>query len=231
MGRTGPDHDGWYHRPGPPHAGAQRRGHQPAPLRTGRGLDRLVTFLDAVVAIAITLLVLPLIDVLTEGPQEPLGDLLTEHLAQFGSFLLSFVVIGRLWTAHHRLVERVGNYDPAFMQVNLVWALTIVVLPFSTQMIAVYSTQRLSVGLYIGTIAVSTTCLSVLSILVHRRPALRREGVAGADRGPLASVITTALVLLALVIGVAVPAVNFAALLLLLLTGPLVRVLGRPRRR
>jgi uncharacterized membrane protein len=33
-------------------------------MRTERGLDRFVTFLDAVVAIAITLLVLPLVDVL-----------------------------------------------------------------------------------------------------------------------------------------------------------------------
>ena len=46
-----------------------------APLRTERGLDRLVTFLDAVVAIAITLLVLPLVEVLGEAPGEPLDDL------------------------------------------------------------------------------------------------------------------------------------------------------------
>jgi uncharacterized membrane protein len=33
-------------------------------VRTDRGLDRLITFVDAVVAIAITLLVLPLVEVL-----------------------------------------------------------------------------------------------------------------------------------------------------------------------
>ncbi|MEK6437776.1 hypothetical protein [Pseudonocardia sp. T1-2H] len=38
-------------------------------MRTERGLDRFVTFLDAVVAIAITLLVLPLVDVL--GGRKP----------------------------------------------------------------------------------------------------------------------------------------------------------------
>ena len=35
----------------------------------------MVTFLDAVVAIAITLLVLPLVEVLGEAPDEPLDDL------------------------------------------------------------------------------------------------------------------------------------------------------------
>jgi uncharacterized membrane protein len=45
-------------------------------MRTERGLDRLVTFLDAVVAIAITLLVLPLVELLGEGHDEDLGRLL-----------------------------------------------------------------------------------------------------------------------------------------------------------
>jgi uncharacterized membrane protein len=200
-------------------------------VRTERGLDRLVTFLDAVVAIAITLLVLPLIEVLGAGQHEDLGALLGDHLAQFGAFALSFAVIGRLWRAHHRLFERVGSYDEALVLVNLVWALTIVLIPFSTQVIAEYSTERLSVGLYIGTIAVSSACGTALALLVHRRPALRRAGVAPGDTSPLASVVTTALVLLALLLGVAVPAVNFFALLLLLLTGPLVRLLARGRPR
>jgi uncharacterized membrane protein len=200
-------------------------------VRTARGLDRLVTFLDAVVAIAITLLVLPLIDVLGQGRQEDLAALLADHLAEFGAFALSFVVIARLWSAHHRLVERVGSYDQAFLRVNLLWALTIVLLPFSTQVIAEYDTDRLSVGLYIGTIAVSSACVTVLTLLVHRRPALRREGLEAGDPSPVASVVTTGLVLLALVLGVAIPAVNFYALLLLLLTDPLVRLLARARSR
>src|SRR5918998_5814172 len=77
-------------------------------VRTDRGLDRLVTFLDAVVAIAITLLVLPLVDVLPdEGGTVPLGDLLAEEARRFVTFLLSFAVIAQLWLVHHRLVERV----------------------------------------------------------------------------------------------------------------------------
>ena len=48
--------------------------------RTDRGLDRLVNFSDATVAIAITILILPLVDLageLTTG--EGAGDLLREH--------------------------------------------------------------------------------------------------------------------------------------------------------
>jgi uncharacterized membrane protein len=79
-------------------------------VRSERGLDRFVTFLDAVVAIAITLLVLPLVELLHgSDPQTSLSRLLTEEAGTFGAFLLSFAVIARLWLAHHRLVERVGG--------------------------------------------------------------------------------------------------------------------------
>jgi uncharacterized membrane protein len=47
-------------------------------------------------------------------------------------------VIARLWLAHHRLVERVGAYDSAFVRVKLGWLLTVVLLPFATQVLAVY---------------------------------------------------------------------------------------------
>jgi uncharacterized membrane protein len=202
-----------------------------APVRTERGLDRLVTFLDAVVAIAITLLVLPLIELLGEGSDEDLGTVLGGHLAQFGAFALSFVVIGRLWLAHHRLVESVGAYDLLFLWVNLLWAFTIVVLPFSTQVIAEFGTDRLSVGLYVGTIAASSAATMVLTVLLRSRAPLRRDGVTSADVDVTPVAVTTALLVLALLLGVAFRAVNFYALFLLFLSGPAERLVGRARPR
>ncbi|MGY1743902.1 TMEM175 family protein [Blastococcus sp. SYSU D00695] len=186
-------------------------------MRTERGLDRLVTFLDAVVAIAITLLVLPLVEVL-DAPQDDLGTVLREEWRQFGAFLLSFVVIARLWLVHHRLVERIGSYDSTLVLLGFAWILTIVVLPFATQVIAVYGTQRPAIALYIGTMTASSALLSALSLLLWRRPALRR---AGADVvHPVPGMVTVAAFALALVVGVALPAVNYWGLLLLTLTGP-----------
>ena len=126
-------------------------------MRTDRGLDRLITFLDAVVAIAITLLVLPLVDVLPDEARTlALGDLLTDEAGRFGVFTLSFAVIAQLGLAHHRLVERVGSYDLPFVVVNLAWVLTVVLLPFATEVAAVYGEDRLAVAVYIGTVTVSS---------------------------------------------------------------------------
>jgi uncharacterized membrane protein len=198
-------------------------------VRTERGLDRLIALADAVVAIAITVLVLPLVDVLgSAAPDTDLGAVLTENIAKFGAFLLSFIVIARLWRAHNRLVEPVGAYDPAFVLVNFGWVLTIVVLPFATQVVAVYGIDRLAIGLYIGTITASSACLSLLTLQIWRRPPLRRVGTDIRPDLPFNSLVTTGMLAVALVIGVLVPEINYFALLLLFLTGP---IESRWRRR
>jgi len=198
-------------------------------VRTDRGLDRFITFLDAVVAIAITLLVLPLAEVIGRGHVPAhVADVFTENAAPFGAFLLSFAVIARLWTGHHRMVERVGGYDPPFVLVNLGWVLTIVFLPFATQLAAAYPARdRLAVAVYVGTIALSSIFLAVAAVLVWRRPALRREGITERDAFPRAAFLTTSLLVLAFVLATAIPAVNYYGLLLLLLTGPADRLLPR----
>jgi TMEM175 potassium channel family protein len=200
-------------------------------MRADRGLDRLITFLDAVVAIAITLLVLPLVELVAqEGRETELGALFSHHGSLFVAFLLSFAVIARLWWAHRRLGEQVGAYDWAFVLINLVWVLTIVFLAFATQVVATYAGQ-LAVALYIGTITASSACLLLLTVLLRRRPGLRREDVETQDINLPAALSTTTLLVLALVLGVAVPAVNYWALLLLLLSGPTERLIRLPANR
>jgi uncharacterized membrane protein len=196
-------------------------------VRTDRGLDRFITFLDAIVAIAITLLVLPLAEAVG-GPERPahVSGVFTENGARFWAFLLSFAVIARLWLAHHRMVERVRAYDTAFLLVNLGWALTIVFLPFATQLTAAYSARdRLAIGIYIGTLAVSSLFLSAAAVLVWRRPGLRRQGVSARQAAPWSALVTTGALLVALALGTGVPRINYYALLLLPLTPLIERLL------
>ena len=201
-------------------------------MRSARGLDRLLTFVDAVVAIAITLLVLPLVDLLAGGrPETDLAGVFTHDAADFGAFLLSFAVIARLWWEHHRLGEQVGAYDAGFVLVNLVWMVTIVFLPFATQVLATYGRARLAVVTYVGTIVVSQACLSVLTLLLWRRPGLRREGIESRQTAPWPALATTALLVLAVVLGTAVPAVNYWALFLLFLSGPVERLIRQRAER
>jgi hypothetical protein len=109
-----------------------------------RNPDRLVLFTDAVVAIAVTLLILPLVEVVTESQSEGLDAraVITEHEPQIYGFLLSFVVISRFWLIHHSIFEHVKAYNSRLVQLNMLWLLCIVVLPFPTEIVGTYPSTR-----------------------------------------------------------------------------------------
>lgn len=60
-----------------------------------RDFERFLTFVDAVVAIAMTLLVLPLADIANQLGNGSVDMLLEDHQAQIYGFVLSFFVIRR----------------------------------------------------------------------------------------------------------------------------------------
>jgi uncharacterized membrane protein len=67
------------------------------------GLERVVFFSDAVFAIVITLLVLPIaVDAGVDSPSDVgLAELLAD-LTPRVAFVVSFLVIGQFWLAHRR---------------------------------------------------------------------------------------------------------------------------------
>jgi uncharacterized membrane protein len=180
--------------------------------------ERLVFFTDAVVAIAITLLVLPLVDAVGEAASAGRSsvEVITDNFDQIFSFLLSFVVIARLWLAHHRMFAGVTTVTGRVVAVNMLWTLTIVALPFPTEMVGGYGEDRFAVGLYIGTILASSACLTALAVGLNQRL------VGGAGT-------MTVLLALALLVAVFVPGVRYWALLLLFLAPLLDRLWRRWR--
>jgi uncharacterized membrane protein len=81
--------------------------------------ERLVMFTDAVAAIAITLLILPLLETISEASgADSLGDLVHGHLGQFGAFVLSFAVIFRFWWGHHRVFGHVSRLRPTVVYLS-----------------------------------------------------------------------------------------------------------------
>lgn len=193
-------------------------------MQTTRGLDRLVFFTDAVTAIAITLLILPLVDSVTTyaaSGQHTALQFLQHNVDQLGACALSFVVIARLWVSHHASFEHVRSYNSGLLWLSLLWAFTIVVLPLPTSMIAEFPTSTTSVAFYIGTMAFSSLTLTVMLTVVRRHPDLESTENPVSARTYVASVLTMALFIVALIVGVLAPRVNFFAMLALLLTGPL----------
>lgn len=192
-------------------------------------MDRLVFFTDAVTAIAITLLVLPLVDSVTEAAHDGLSveQFIGNNVAAISGFALSFVVIARLWLAHHSTFEHVRSYSRPLLSFNLFWAFTVVVLPLPTEMVSQFRTSSLSVGVYIGTMAASTLTLTAMTLLIRKHPRLELEENPMPGREVFSSVVSTIGFFIALILGVLVPAINFYALLIILLTFPLQLIYDR----
>ena len=198
-----------------------------------RGFDRLIFFTDAVAAIAITLLILPLVDLVPEASAQGLtvAEFFSGNWDQIIGFLISFVVIARLWRAHHAIFEHVATYNNTLVLLTLGWAFTIVVLPLPTALISELRVDRVGIAFYIGTMLVSSIILGTISLILQRTPSLE----IASDKIPVKSVfrtyLTSFLFALALVVGVAFPRINFWAILLIALSGPIDRVLERRATR
>jgi uncharacterized membrane protein len=154
-------------------------------------------------------------------------DAVTENQAKIYSFLLSFAVIARLWIGHHRLFEQIKACNHRLILANLGWLLTIVVLPFPTEMIGQFHDDHFTVGLYIGTMLAGSVFLLAMAMIVRAEPALAKndEGIPSRQRFLLA--VNTVILAVALVLAALVPSVGYFALLLLLLAAPIAWIRDR----
>jgi uncharacterized membrane protein len=198
-------------------------------IRTERGLDRLVNFSDATVAIAITLLLLPLVDVAPEVASHGLGEVLRDNAFTLIAFAMSFAVIARLWLAHHRVFESVASYDETVLRLNFLWLASIVFLPFASNVIAHTShSTRATNALYAGTILLASVALLLIEMRVVRRPELLVED-GRAQLHLIDTGMTAAALALVVVLGLAVPQGGQYWLLLLLAAAPVARAVRRRR--
>jgi uncharacterized membrane protein len=206
----------------------------------GRSAERLITFVDAVVAIAITLLALPLAEIPREFAAYGLGRIL--HEAQFPllGFVISFFVIARLWWAHHRIFAHVVRWDGPVVALTVLWLFVIVLLAPVTSLTdtldpsahpAAGYPNRGSVAIYIGVMGVGSVLLSALAWRIHRHPELTDGHDRDSRQRLVGSAETTIGFVVALVLGTVFPRINYFALFVLVLTGQVGGLIARRRAR
>jgi uncharacterized membrane protein len=143
------------------------KGLEPAVDSMQLGLERIVFFSDAVMAIAITLLAVD-IRVPEISPAAAAGQLplqLGELNPQIMSFVISFVVIGIYWMAHHRYFALIRRYDNGLLMINLLFLLFIAVMPFIASLLGHYPFLPLGVIPY--AVDVSAIGLSIAALWAY----------------------------------------------------------------
>jgi uncharacterized membrane protein len=193
---------------------------------TSLGLERLIFFSDAVYAIVITLLVLPLTAEfeLPEGSQD-----LSAHVwalwPRVLSFGVSFLVIGQFWIAHHHMFEHVRRYDQGLLWLNLVSLLTVSFMPFPTALLGarLETDTVFPVVFYAASMTVSSLALTTTWLYAVRRGLLDRSTSASEIRAFSSRALATSAIFL-LSVGAAFFGLSVAVLFWLVLL-PLARTL------
>ena len=136
-----------------------------------RALERLVFFSDAVVAIAITLLAIDL-PVPTGTTVATFLSSARDHDGVYLSFLVSFVTIAAAWKQHHDVFKYANRTDARLRNLNMVWLLTIVLVPFATKLLTGYEHHAVGVhALRWGFYALLQTVAAAMLLAIKRRMA------------------------------------------------------------
>lgn len=185
--------------------------------------ERAKAFVDAVVAIAMTLLILPLMESVSEVAVGggTAADWVGDHVSSLISFALSFVIIAMLWMNHHQLFASVERISRPMLWLLVAWMASIVWLPVATALSGQMSDRDpVAKSLYIGSMIV--TCLISLAIRAHleAHPALHGSGHRMIRRGMAVDLAMACLFALSLLVSLLIPAVGYFALFLMMATGP-----------
>lgn len=201
----------------------------------GRGrwdTARVETFSDAVLAIAITLLVL---DIKVPAHLHHLSHALGDEWPSYLAYATSFLTIGTVWVTHHAIFSPLRYVDATLMRLNLLLLMTTAFLPFPTGILA-EALRASSTDAELAVVLYGTTALAIELLLrtCMRHVAKHREMHAPHAHDALAwrsswTTATIVLYALGIVLGVLnLPEVATATYLLLALRGMF--LLGAARR-
>jgi len=141
--------------------------------------DRLIAFTDAVMAVAITLLVLGL--KLPSGVTDAeLAGVLAASSHSVWCYVLSFLVIGLLWMAHHSQFSYIARADAALMWLNLLFLMMVGLIPFVTSVMSDHA-SALPTMLYAAVLFLTCVFLAAIWGYAQRAPALMEATVPAAE--------------------------------------------------
>lgn len=189
---------------------------QPArPFGGERDPTRVVAFSDAVIAIAITLLVLEI-----RAPRD------TTHLVQglaalWPSYLaygLTFMLIGQVWANHHVMFDQIRLADRFMLFLNTVLLMDIAFLPFAAAVLAEAfregQGQRTAIVLHGMTFEVAAVLFNVIWWHARRHPELLVSTIDSIGARSIARRFQLALVWIATgtLLGILLPALGVAVI-------------------
>ena len=123
-------------------------------------LERLIFFSDGVFAIAITLLVIEFrLPEHWDGSWAMLIDGLGPKII---CYAISFCALTAFWTAHRFIFRYVEKFSEPASLLNLLFLLTMSLVPFANAMLVEHSAQMVAIELYVGLVIAASTCMAAM---------------------------------------------------------------------
>lgn len=199
-------------------------------MATNRGFDRVVNFSDAVVAIAITILVLPLVDEASNIGHGQVDEFLAGVGPQVYVFALSFAVIAYYWFLHHTFFGQLQMVDRPIMLLNTLWLFGIVFIPFPTALIVdSRGPHGWATMIYMSTMLFLAFIQLAMKIYVLKHRDLLTTGTVSIH-GFIGSQIIVGILIVAIAIAALFPNIGLWALLLLWTTPLFVKPVKKLQR-
>ena len=132
--------------------------------------NRFETFIDAIIAIIITVLVLKI-----SQPAEPTLSAIWDLRVSYLAYLISFLTLFNIWFNNHNLFKKVENIDNSVVWIFGIMTFIISLVPYFTIWVA-QNVNSIPAETMFGLIFVSTNILYLLSIkAVYRSNPYNKE--------------------------------------------------------
>jgi len=170
-------------------------------------------FSDGVFAVAITLLVLN-----SKVSGLSASELRSRVLGQWPhllAYVLSFVIVGVYWVAHHTLFHFVAKTNRALLWLNNLFLMTVAFLTFPAGLLGEYPSSQVSIVLY-GCTLIAANTSATLTWIYASRASLLHPGIPTAFRRFAAQLTFAAVIVYSLAVAISfvnlvIPLLFFAA--------------------
>ena len=129
------------------------------PTSTFLRIERLTALTDGIFAIAMTVLALEL--VATIEADRSLTELWPDLWPRLVAYMMSFLILGLFWIAHHAALSAIRATDRGHVALNLLFLLLIAAIPFPAALVGTHPDDPWAFAVYGGVLAATAICLEV----------------------------------------------------------------------
>ena len=129
------------------------------PTRTFLRVERLTALTDGVFAIAMTVLALEL--VATIDADRTLGELWPDLWPRLVAYVMSFLILGLFWIAHHAALSAIRVTDRRHITLNFLFLMVIAAIPFPAALVGTHPNDPWAFAVYGGMLALAAVCLEL----------------------------------------------------------------------